>query len=112
MWTGGVGVTTGGFQTSDQLTVTERFVKASDGKTLILTATLTDPVSLRVPLVLKHVWRWAPESKITPYEDCQIPTEVKRGSEVMVRLGSMILRVGSPGRARGGAPRVLPGIRR
>ena len=79
MWTGGVGVTTGGVQTSDQLTVTERFVKASDGKTLTLTATLTDPVSLRLPLVLKHVWRWAPESKITPYEDCQIPTEVKRG---------------------------------
>ena len=79
MWTGGVGVTTGGFETSDQLTVTERFVKAGDGKTLTLTATLTDPVSLRAPLVLKHVWRWAPESKITSYEDCQIPTDVKKG---------------------------------
>ena len=79
IWAGGAGVTSGGFQTSDQLTVTERFVKAGDGKTLTLTATLTDPVSLRAPLVLKHVWRWAPESKIAPYEDCQIPTEVKKG---------------------------------
>jgi len=79
IWAGGVTVTAGGFETSDQLTVTERFVKASDGKTLMLTATLTDPVSLRAPLVLKHMWRWAPESKIAPYEDCQIPTEVKKG---------------------------------
>jgi hypothetical protein len=79
IWAGGAGVASGGFETSDQLTVTERFVKSGDGKTLTLTATLTDPVSLRAPLVLKRMWRWAPESKIAPYEDCQIPTEVKRG---------------------------------
>jgi hypothetical protein len=79
----GVGRRDGGHQQrvrdSDQLSVTERFVKASDGKTLTLTATLTDPVSLRAPLVLKHMWRWAPESTIAPYEDCEIPTSVRRG---------------------------------
>jgi hypothetical protein len=79
VWGGGMGVTSNGFETSDQLSVTERFVKASDGKTLTLTATLTDPVSLRAPLVLKHMWRWAPESTIAPYEDCEIPTSVRRG---------------------------------
>ena len=79
IWSGGAGVASGGFETSDQLTVTERFVKAGDGKTLMLTATLVDPVSLRAPLVLKHLWRWAPESEIAPYEDCKIPTGVKRG---------------------------------
>ena len=79
MWAGGASITDGGFETSDQLTVTERFVKAADGKTLTLTATLTDPVSLRAPLVFKRIWRWAPESKITPYEDCQIPIGVTRG---------------------------------
>lgn len=79
VWGGGMGVTSNGFETSDRLTVTERFAKAADGKTLTLTATLTDPVSLRAPLVLKHMWRWAPESTIAPYEDCQIPTSVKRG---------------------------------
>ena len=79
MWGGGASVTAGGFETSDQLTVTERFDKASDGKTLMLTATLTDPVSLRAPLVLKRIWRWAPDSEIGPYDACQIPTGVKRG---------------------------------
>ena len=79
IWPGGTSITSGGFETSDQLSVVERFVKAADGKTLTLTATLTDPVSLRAPLVLKRVWRWAPESKIDPYDDCRIPTDVKRG---------------------------------
>ena len=80
MWGGGGNAAaTTGFETSDQLTVTERFTKAPDGRTLMLTATLTDPVSLRAPLVLKHIWRWAPESKIAPYEDCQIPVGVTKG---------------------------------
>jgi hypothetical protein len=79
MWGGGMGVSSNGFETSDQLSVVVRFVKAADGKTLTLTATLTDPVSLRAPLVLKHMWRWAPESRIDAYDECQIPTDVKRG---------------------------------
>ena len=41
---------------SDQLGVVERYTKAKDG-TLWLTATLTDPVSLREPLVLKKIWQ-------------------------------------------------------
>ena len=63
IWAGGAGVTSGGFETSDQLTVTERFVKAADGKTLTLTATLTDPVSLRGPR-WRHTMR-SPRSTTT-----------------------------------------------
>src|SRR5262245_58698696 len=61
------------FAHSDQLRVVERFAKGDDGDTLWLTATLTDPGSLRESLVIKKVWKWAPESQITPYEDC-VPT--------------------------------------
>jgi hypothetical protein len=64
---------------SDQLRVVERFTRSADGTTLLLTATLADPWSLREPLVLKKIWRWAPEQQITPYEDCERPTEIKRG---------------------------------
>jgi hypothetical protein len=59
---------------SDQLTIVERYTRARDGKVLYLTATFTDPVTLKEPIVLKKVWRWAPNSKIAPYKDCQLPT--------------------------------------
>jgi hypothetical protein len=64
---------------SDQLRVVERFARGDDGKTLWLTATLEDPWSLREPVVVKKVWRWAPESEIAPYEDCQPATGVRKG---------------------------------
>ena len=63
---------------SDQLRVVERYTRSKDGKTLHLTARMEDPWSLREPLVLKKVWRWAPEQQIAPYEDCERPTEFKR----------------------------------
>jgi hypothetical protein len=62
---------------SDQLRIVERFTREQD-RTLLLTATLDDPWSLREPVVIKRVWRWAPEIKIAPYDDCQIPTEFKK----------------------------------
>lgn len=62
---------------SDQLRVVERYTKAADG-TLWLTATLTDPVTLREPLVLKKNWQWAPDAKIYPYVDCKPATDFKR----------------------------------
>ena len=62
---------------SDQSGVVERYTKAKDG-TLWLTATLTDPVSLREPLVLKKIWQWAPDTKIYPYVDCKPATDFKR----------------------------------
>ena len=67
------------FEHSDQLRTIERFTRSDDGKTLWLMATLIDPVSLREPLVTKKIWRWAPESQITPYEDCERPNGVTRG---------------------------------
>ena len=63
---------------SDQLRVVERYARSKDGDTLLLTATLEDPRILRDPLVLKKIWRWAPEQQITPYEDCERPTEFKK----------------------------------
>src|SRR5436190_7519596 len=65
---------------SSQLHIVERYTRSKDGKTLLLTATVEDPWSLREPLVLKKIWRWAPESKIAPYKDCQIPTEFSKGT--------------------------------
>ncbi len=64
---------------SDKLRVTERFTRSQDGKILQLTATIEDPETLREPLVLKKIWRWAPDQKITPYVNCERPTEFKRG---------------------------------
>jgi hypothetical protein len=63
---------------SDQLRVIERFTRSQDGKTLLLTATMVDPWSLREPVVMKKIWRWAPEQQIAPYEDCERPTEFSR----------------------------------
>jgi hypothetical protein len=59
---------------SDQLTIVERYTRSKDGKILYLTATFTDPVTLKEPIVLKKMWSWAPNSKIAPYKDCQLPT--------------------------------------
>jgi len=64
---------------SDQLRVVERFTRSKDGKTLTLTATMTDPLDLREPVVIKHIWAWAPDQVIAPYDQCEIPTEVKKG---------------------------------
>jgi hypothetical protein len=64
---------------SDQLRIVERYTRSKDAKTLLLTATVEDPWSLREPLVLKKIWRWAPESKIAPYKDCQRPSEFSKG---------------------------------
>ena len=59
---------------SDQLRIVERYTRSEDGKALNLTATIEDPWSLREPLVFKKMWRWAPESRIDPYKDCENPT--------------------------------------
>lgn len=64
---------------SDQLRIVERYSRSKEGETLHLTATIEDPSTLREPVVFKKIWRWAPESKITPYESCQPPTEFKKG---------------------------------
>ena len=64
---------------SDQLRIVERYSRSLDKNTLLLTATIEDPWGLREPVALKKIWRWAPESRIAPYKDCQRPTEFKRG---------------------------------
>ena len=63
---------------SDQLHIVERYTRSKDN-TLTLTATMEDPLSLREPVVIQHIWRWAPESKIAPYVNCERPTEFKKG---------------------------------
>jgi hypothetical protein len=67
-------------QHSDQLHVIERYARSKDGKTLTLAATLEDPWSLRQPVVIKHIWSWAPDQTIAAYDQCEIPTEIKRGT--------------------------------
>lgn len=64
---------------SNQLRVVERFTRSTDGNTLHLAATLTDPQTFREPVVLKKIWRWAPEQQIAPYDACERPTEFKKG---------------------------------
>ena len=64
---------------SDQLRVVERYTRSPDGKTLSLSATMEDPATLREAVVIKKIWRWAPEQKIAPYTDCERPTEFKKG---------------------------------
>jgi hypothetical protein len=64
---------------SDQLRVVERYTRSREGDSLHLTATLTDPRTFREPLVLKKIWRWAPEQQIAPYDACERPTEFKKG---------------------------------
>ena len=64
---------------SDQLRVVERYTRSKDGDTLLLTATMEDPVSLREPVVIKKIWHWAPQQQIAPYVNCERPTEFKRG---------------------------------
>jgi len=63
--TSGVAANQTGFRSehSDQLPAVERFTRSTDGNTLLLTATLTDTVSLREPVVLKKIWRWAPSRR-------------------------------------------------
>ena len=63
---------------SDQVHVVERFTRSIKDNTLLLTATIDDPWSLREPLVLKKIWAWSPKSEIAPYDACQPITAVKR----------------------------------
>ena len=74
------GITWWNAQHSDQLRVVERFTRSEDGNTLMLTATIEDPWSLREPVVAKKIWRWAPDQKISPYDACEPATEFKKGT--------------------------------
>jgi hypothetical protein len=65
---------------SEQLRVVERFTRSDEDNTLLLTATIEDAWSLREPLVVKKIWRWAPDQKITPYDACEPATEFKKGT--------------------------------
>jgi hypothetical protein len=65
---------------SEQLRVVERFTRSDEDNTLRLTATIEDAWSLREPLIVKKIWRWAPDQKITPYDSCEPATEFKKGT--------------------------------
>ena len=68
-----------GAKHSNEVRVVERYTRSKDGNTLLLTATVEDHWTLREPVVLKKIWRWAPESRIVPYKDCERPTEFSKG---------------------------------
>ena len=65
---------------SDGLSAVERYTRSEDGQRLVLQATLDDPWALSEPVTLRKVWHWAPDQEISPYEDCEIPTEFSRGA--------------------------------
>jgi hypothetical protein len=65
---------------SDRLHVIERFTRSTKDNTLLLTATIEDPWSLKESIVAKKIWAWSPTSQIAPYENCEPITAVKRGT--------------------------------
>jgi hypothetical protein len=64
-------------EVSDQLYVVERYARSTDGARLWLTATVTDPRTFREPIVLKKVWRWAPQAEFVDDVQCERPTEYR-----------------------------------
>jgi hypothetical protein len=75
----GANITSWQSEHSDKLRVVERYTRSKDQDTLLLTATIEDPATLQEPVVIKKIWRWAPGHQITPYVNCERPTEFKRG---------------------------------
>jgi hypothetical protein len=62
----------GGFPHSDQVTVTERFVRVDEDR-LEVEVVLTDPLMYKQPLRMARAWAWAPGEEIYPYDNCVIP---------------------------------------
>jgi hypothetical protein len=77
----GIGADNGLTMHSDQFRTMERFTRSPDGKVLLLTATLEDPLTFREPIVLKKMWAWAPDQKIGPYDSCEKPSESGKGAK-------------------------------
>src|SRR5262245_56168222 len=80
-WAGIPVLTGGGTLHSNQLRTIERYTRSADGKTLLLTATLQDPVTFREPLTLKKIWASAPDQRITAYDSCERPSQSNKGAK-------------------------------
>jgi hypothetical protein len=65
------------FKHSDQLRITERYVRSMDGDRLEMTVTMEDPSSLRQALQFRKAWAWAPDEEIFPYVNCERPSEFR-----------------------------------
>jgi len=59
------------FETTDHLTGIERYSKSADGSRLEIEVTLSDPPTLREPVLMRRAWTWAPGEEIYPYE-CEL----------------------------------------
>jgi hypothetical protein len=68
------------FTHSDQLRAIERYTRSADGKRLEVIVTLEDPWSLRQPMQVRKAWGWAPTETISPYENCEKPTEFRKAT--------------------------------
>ena len=68
------------FAHSDQLRAVERYSRSTDGNRLEVVVTIEDPWSLRQPVQVKKAWGWAPTEKIFPYENCEKPSEFRKGT--------------------------------
>jgi hypothetical protein len=79
--TSGVGANiTFWFTHSDQLKAVERYTRSADGKRLDVVVTLEDPWGLQQPVQVRKAWGWAPTETISPYENCERPTEFRKGT--------------------------------
>ena len=67
------------FTHSDQLRAVERYTRSADGKRLEVVVTLEDPWGLRQPVQARKAWGWAPTEAIFPYENCEKPSEFRKG---------------------------------
>jgi hypothetical protein len=61
---------------SEHLHLVERYTRSADGTRLWLTATIIDPLTFREPIVLKKVWRSAPDAEIGDQIDCERPGDL------------------------------------
>jgi hypothetical protein len=63
---------------SEQLKTVERYSLSPDKKRLELRVKVTDPWGVVEPIEVKKGWGWAPQEKIYPYVDCELPGEELR----------------------------------
>ena len=76
---------------SDQLRVVERFSRSEDGGTLMLTATMDDPWSMREPVTLKKFWSWAPEQQNRSLSRLRAPDRIQETGDAMKLLRACVL---------------------
>ena len=63
-----------GIPQSEAVRIVERFTPTADGSRLNYQATIVEPVSFTVPVVLEKYWLWLPAAEVTPF-NCTVDGE-------------------------------------